>query len=1225
MTRLLLFRMRTALCTVLCIIITHSIFGQCVSSIGSKITVACNVDTATIAKPTAISMMNCGTVTAIQLMLPTQVIMDSCGGPCFARMIRQWKLTVTGMVNPVNYFDTICFTQIILPKLMGSTIKCPKDTLIICTSMSSVDTSVSALGSPLKAQGIPCNILQLGPVTTVWPGTFNSKGCYHFIRTWSLLDWCTKDTTSCIQKVEVQDKVAPTISVSHSLIKSSVSSDVCTGAIIFPAAVVHDNCTPDAEILVTINIVGTGLSINTNGGVINNIPQGMFKAIYTANDGCNNTAMDSVNIEIFDGQAPIAICKGPKVIQLNDPIGMVVLPDYAFDDGSFDRCSDIKTHISHFIKVKRMLSAPKCVVKSYDALLDNPLNRFADQVKFCCADHNTDVMVILRVYQDWTIDGPVSNDDYPIYSECMISVKVIDKAGPSITCPPGITIECRDIAKHRIKDPNDVLYGAAAISDMCPDTNIIIDSISHLDACNVGNLIRRITAKDQAGNPSSCDQTIKVINSFPFNANDTSDWEWPKDTTFFVCSANTSTAITGLPKLKDPACTKVAYTSEDEVYEFATGACKKIIRRWKVIDWCQISPSEPYAGKWSHLQLIVVMDTIKPVLSVPANFIVNNLDSLCAPTLVTVPLPTATDCTPSVSLDWKYSLDLFSDGLNPINGIGKSVSQLMPNGVHILTFYVNDQCGNTSSKSTTITVKDGKKPTPVAINGLATDLSLMNGVAMARVFAKLYFVPGSVLDNCSPYSKLKFSYSANVNDSLRIYTCDSIGNKTVQLWVTDEAGNQDRVTSHISIQNNMGACTSPAANPIPELRKVGIGGNLITESNKPVEQAIVKIMQGDIQLSDPSINSGKYSTPGLYLGQSYDIIPKKDINPLNGVSTVDLIMMQKHILGISPIQSPYKLIAADIDRNGEINGIDLLELRKILLGIDRHFSNNESWRFVDALYKFNSLTTALNEPFKEKYSIRELSNSMEINFVGIKIGDLNESSQSSELNSLEIREKNNQEWIIIQDQSFKENEIVKVSIQGDKLSLISGFQLSFQNKDLEFLNIQSGLFNLNEVFANDLNGKIYLNGFSSNALKTDKGSTWFSLVFRSKKAGSLSNSINLISKPEFKSEVYNDQLSVSNIELKWSANFKTNFKLEQNSPNPFSNTTTIKYILPLESWVNLKIFDLDGKMLYNSKVFGQKGQNDWIVDRSHFNTSGIYYYKVETPFGTGTNKMILFQ
>ncbi|HNR06376.1 MAG TPA: redoxin domain-containing protein [Saprospiraceae bacterium] len=54
---------------------------------------------------------------------------------------------------------------------------------------------------------------------------------------------------------------------------------------------------------------------------------------------------------------------------------------------------------------------------------------------------------------------------------------------------------------------------------------------------------------------------------------------------------------------------------------------------------------------------------------------------------------------------------------------------------------------------------------------------------------------------------------------------------------------------------------------------------------------------------------------------------------ITSVSTIDLILIQKHILGVKPFGDYKQVIAADADLNGEINVVDLVELRKLILGL----------------------------------------------------------------------------------------------------------------------------------------------------------------------------------------------------------------------------------------------------------------------------------------------------
>lgn len=59
-------------------------------------------------------------------------------------------------------------------------------------------------------------------------------------------------------------------------------------------------------------------------------------------------------------------------------------------------------------------------------------------------------------------------------------------------------------------------------------------------------------------------------------------------------------------------------------------------------------------------------------------------------------------------------------------------------------------------------------------------------------------------DNCS--SLLYFSFSSDIGDSSTFFTCDDLGVNQVQIWVTDEAGNQQNCTIAVTVEDNAGFC-----------------------------------------------------------------------------------------------------------------------------------------------------------------------------------------------------------------------------------------------------------------------------------------------------------------------------------------------------------------------------------------------------------------------------------
>ncbi len=133
--------------------------------------------------------------------------------------------------------------------------------------------------------------------------------------------------------------------------------------------------------------------------------------------------------------------------------------------------------------------------------------------------------------------------------------------------------------------------------------------------------------------------------------------------------------------------------------------------------------------------------------------------------------------------------------------------------------------------------------------------------------------------------------------------------------------------------------------------------------------------------------SGAYLFEQLDGYNTYFLKGYKNDDVLNGVSAIDLILIQKHLLGISPFTSLHQYIAADVNHSGTVNALDLVALQKLLLGISTEFPGNTSWRFG---YLPQDMSGDKIGNFKEIYNNEYFDpDAPFINFVGIKVGDLN--------------------------------------------------------------------------------------------------------------------------------------------------------------------------------------------------------------------------------------------
>ncbi len=80
-----------------------------------------------------------------------------------------------------------------------------------------------------------------------------------------------------------------------------------------------------------------------------------------------------------------------------------------------------------------------------------------------------------------------------------------------------------------------------------------------------------------------------------------------------------------------------------------------------------------------------------------------------------------------------------------------------------------------------------------------------------------------------------------------------------------------------------------------------------------------------------------------------------------------------------------------------------------------------------------------------------------------------------------------------------------------------------------------------------------------------------------------------------------------------------NYSLDQNYPNPFNPSTTIRFALPVNAKVNIKLYNTLGQEvanILNSEL--NAGVHETIFNASNF-SSGVYFYRLEAHGVDGSN------
>jgi len=337
------------------------------------------------------------------------------------------------------------------------------------------------------------------------------------------------------------------------------------------------------------------------------------------------------------------------------------------------------------------------------------------------------------------------------------------------------------------------------------------------------------------------------------------------------------------------------------------------------------------------------------------------------------------DCTNTSDLKWSYRLDIGNDGSYEPLANGNRVTGVLPVGIHKVKWIVSDQCGNYSSCDQVFILKDCKKPTPYCYSGINT--VVMPTTGNITVWAKDLDI--NSFDNCTQKENLRFSFSEDVNNKSITYNCDSLKKQafvvfTVRLYVTDEAGNQDYCETSIRIQDNQNVCGRNFANASGAISRAD-------QTSIPAAEVIAFDKNNQMLKLVNTNQNGQYAFSDLLVQETEHFAVERLDQAGNGVSTLDILLIQKHILGVKELDSPYKLLAADVNNTKTITARDIADLRKVVLGIKDNFPNQKRWRFFSTKYPFADE----REPWdgKEQLQMKDLSDQFDkLNFVGVKKG-----------------------------------------------------------------------------------------------------------------------------------------------------------------------------------------------------------------------------------------------
>ena len=951
------------------------------------------------------------------------------------------------------------------------------------------------------------------------------------------------------------------------------------------------------------------------------------------------------------------------------------------DNGSWDSCSDVKIEIAR--------EADACDIDGNDTFNadghpgDGSANPNASNydpdggefVKFCCADIDQIdpvtgvefglVSVRMRVFDDGNMTGLfgdfVDNNgdgdvldvgEYDNYNETWVTVRVEGKLISSIACPPDITLSC----EMDYTDPN--LIGMATTLSLCGDESVVTTFTPQLNSCGLGFVIA--TYGIEGDNSITCSQRITIENQNP--PFDPSTIVFPRD-----LPVSPTGQITCLDQIDFDAptwvagpCDFIGYSEQVDTFFLEvdpdTGspsdACFKILRTFTVFDWCLYDATNGAQGEYSGSQTIKITDQEAPViLNCESSMYEVDENCLLSGVTLTNSAEDSGDCA-SDWLKWQVLVDTWADGVidyeyssflptndsninndTNTNGINdkylaptqsnEDVSVVIPEEMeasdfnHIVYWKVTDGCGNVSSCETTFMVVDKKAPTPYCVSISSSPME--NG--QVELWA-IDFDLGA-FDNCTDQEELRFTFSEVLPENDSSYDTDlrsssqvfsTCGLQGVKVYVFDEVGNYDFCTVSLTLGGD--GCEG-----------LNIAGRTATELGDGVSNSLVTLDAPIAEYPRSAFTDidGGYAFLSNLENVNYELSVLKDDNHTNGVSTLDLVLIQRHIIGFADLNSPYKVIAGDINNDEKVSSIDVVELRKVILGIQEEFENNTSWRFVDGKQVFADSSSPW--PVDETRSISGLSSDMEEeDFVAVKVGDVNATAIHNVNGATTDIRSGTTMLLEFNDRAVKVGEQVEIAISSADFKAVSGLQMTIEFNGLTFNDVVGKAISVGANNVGVISDNVITMSWNTNTAISTREDL-FVITALATKEGMVSEMINVTDRV-ITPEVYKESsLEIQNVELgiRGGNGVAVTNALMQNEPNPFKELTTISFHLATAGKATLTIRDVAGKVIRIVRGEYSAGVNIISLGKSDLNVGGLLYYTLESGDFSKTRKMIVIE
>ncbi len=671
-------------------------------------------------------------------------------------------------------------------------------------------------------------------------------------------------------------------------------------------------------------------------------------------------------------------------------------------------------------------------------------------------------------------------------------------------------------------------------------------------------------------------------------------------------------------------------------------------------------------GYYTYEQIIYIADDTAPILDVLQSATVETVDGdpdKEEPTPcegeITVSATASDFCggnmTSVSQLEW--TIRVLLDGVEQAEKIANGANADMrvtgeAGETRLVDWLVKDACGNVTRDTTQIVFTDNVAPTPICLFGATTSYGVTDG--MVEVWAK--DMDFGSYDNCTSLTDLRFTIVPDEQPPLRpgddgfeeqsriMFSCEEFTSfAELNMWVWDADGNGSFCDATLLIGNNGSVCgqvdtmvidtmvmdtmvvdtmvidsmsvdTSFASNFI-------IAGDVYTEAGLVINDVEVTISTGlsEYPKSWTAFDEGHYAFNENPEGYNYSLVANKEDDATNGVSTLDLVLISQQIIGESGFMSPYQIIAADANGDGRLSAVDLVELKRLILGVSEGLDKTGAWSFIKADQEFIDDTNPW--PFTKAIAISDLqAHHLTEDFIGIKIGDVNASAQLDEFSTVETRSSGQIE-LSINNTDLQAGETRRIDIRSKDFNDVYGMQFTLAHAGLELIDVSAGTLDVSVDAFGVGQGESTFSWFESEAVSSHADDVLFTIEVKAELDVRLSESMAIIS-GFTKAEAYvSSYLDIHDVAIEFEGE-DGGFEVYQNAPNPFSDFTIIPLQVAQSGIVFVSIYNSEGRLVWSTEREYTKGSHQLQIDAKDIDSEGLLFYTISDGTRRITKQMV---